>query len=114
MISSQCDAKHIETSISFCLNLTEKMVQRIECSIFRILFENGVGYFTKNLLYILVTEILARKSDWEGLLLKGMMKNLFKENRNSLSRHFALSLWFVLSTFSKQISKYFINSLYRF
>lgn len=106
---SECDTKHIQTSISFYLNLTERMVQRIECSIFRILFENGVGCFTKNLLYILVTEILARKSDCEGLLLKGMMKNLYKENCNSLSRHFVLSLCLVSCIFSKKISKYFIN-----
>lgn len=41
----------------------------------------------------------------------GMMDNLYKENCNCLSRHFTLSLWLVSSIFSKQISKYFINSL---
>lgn len=48
------------------------------------------------------------------MLLKGIRKNLYKENSNDLSRHFVLSLWIVLTIFSKQISKYFINSLYRF
>jgi len=66
----------LETNISFYLNLIVKMVQRI-CYIFRILFENGVGYFTKNLLHVLVIEILAGNSDWEGLLLND---EEYKEN----------------------------------
>lgn len=48
------------------------------------------------------------------MLLKGIRKNLYKENSNDLSRHFVPSLWIVLTIFSEQISKYFINSLYRF
>lgn len=54
------------------------------------------------------------KGHWEDLLLKGIWKNLYKENGNDPGRHFVLSLWIVLTIFSKQISKYFISSLYRF
>lgn len=71
-------------------------------------------YFPEKFLCVLVIQILASKGDRENLLLKGIRKNLYKENSNDLSRYFVLSLWIVLTIFCKRISKYFINSLYRF